>query len=133
MYKFKKECKELLTYLVFEASDEEAYIRSVKSEMESLFEGLNHHRLYYTKKGVQKILRTAKKYIRISKKKETEVELLMHFCEMLRLHVPRYKRSRVLQNSFNRQIGNIRKAIASLHEDLQYDYNIELEALIESA
>ncbi len=34
--KFKKENKELLTYLLFEAHDTEAYSRSVKEEMDEL-------------------------------------------------------------------------------------------------
>ena len=36
--RFKKENKELLTYLLFEAHDEESYIREVKKEIDALFE-----------------------------------------------------------------------------------------------
>ena len=35
--KFKKENKELLTYLLFEASDEESFIHSIKNEMDEQF------------------------------------------------------------------------------------------------
>ena len=34
-----------------------------------------------------------------------------------------------LTNIFNRQVLLIKKSIATLHEDLQYDYNLELEDL----
>ena len=34
--KFKKENKELLTYLLFEAHDEQGYIQGVKKEMDEL-------------------------------------------------------------------------------------------------
>ena len=34
-----------------------------------------------------------------------------------------------LQNIYNRQIEIIRKAISTLHEDLQYDYNLELNEI----
>jgi len=65
--KFKKENKELLTYLLFEAADEEAYIKSVKAEIDRQFEAINTRSYYFIKKGVRKILREVKKYIRYSK------------------------------------------------------------------
>ena len=39
---------------------------------------------FYIKKSVRKILRMAKKYIRYSKNKETEIEILLHFCTVLK-------------------------------------------------
>jgi len=36
--RFKKENKELLTYLLFEAHDEETYIENVKKEMDAQFQ-----------------------------------------------------------------------------------------------
>ena len=36
-----------------------------------------------------------------------------------------------LQNIFDRQVVMIEKAIGMLHEDLQYDYNLELKELQE--
>jgi hypothetical protein len=129
MSKFKKENKELLTYLLFEASDEEAYIKSVKSEMDSQFEEVNKRNYYFIKKGVRKILRNVKKYIRYSQNKETEVELLLYFCTILKNFEPSIQKNRVLQNLYERQLGMIEKLIDKLHEDLQYDYQMELEEL----
>ena len=130
--KFKKENKELLTYLLYERMDEGAYIRSVKNQMDEQFEQVNKRSFYLMKKGVRKILKETKKYIRYSKKKETEVELLLHFCLRLKTFSPNVFRSRVLKNVFDRQIGLIRKALKSMHEDLQFDYGQELEALLTS-
>ena len=39
--RFKKENKELLTYLLFEASDEESYVQSVKELINELFDEVN--------------------------------------------------------------------------------------------
>ena len=39
--KFKKENKELLTYLLFEAHDESGYIETVKAEINQQFEEIN--------------------------------------------------------------------------------------------
>jgi gas vesicle protein len=129
--KFKKENKELLTYLLYESRDEESYIRSVKSEIESQFEQINRRSFYFIKKSIRKILRNLKKYIRYSQNKETEVELLLHFCRQLKAFNPSIKKSRILKNLYSRQLEAIRKAVAKLHEDLQFDYSEELEELEE--
>ena len=86
--KFKKENKELLTYLLFESHNEEGYIESVKEQVDELFEGINIKSYFYIRKSVRKILTLTKKYIRYSKKKETEVELLLHFCFRLKEFKP---------------------------------------------
>ena len=127
--KFKKENKELLTYLLYESENEEGYIKSVKNEIDEQFELINTSSYFYIKKSVRKILRMVKKYIRYSKQKETEVELLLHFCYVLKNMQPSMYKNVSLTNIFNRQILLIKKSIASLHEDLQYDYNLELEDL----
>ena len=94
--KFKKENKELLTYLLFEVADESAFIESVKIETEQQFSEINTSSYYYIKKSVRKILRNIKKYIRYSKKRETEVELLMYFCsELKQMSPPMGKKSSV--------------------------------------
>ena len=127
--KFKKENKELLTYLLYEASDEPAYVISVKGEIEQLFKQINKRNSYFITKSVRKILRTIKKYIQYSKKKETEVELLLCFCGELKKMKPSVKESLVLNNIYKRQIEAIKKIIKSLHEDLQFDYETELNKI----
>ncbi|WP_299125858.1 hypothetical protein [uncultured Tenacibaculum sp.] len=121
--KFKKENKELLTYLLFESHNEEAYIESIKEEIDELFEQVNTKSYYYIRKSVRKILTITKKFIRYSKKKETEVALLLHFCIKLKEFKPSIKRSPRLQATYDRQLELAKKAIDKLHEDLQYDYN----------
>ena len=127
--KFKKENKELLTYLLFEAHDESAYIETVKLEIDEQFELINTSSYFYIKKSVRKILRNIKKYARYSLKKETEVELLLYFCSNLKVLKPSIFYNVTLSNIYNRQIMLIKKIVATLHEDLQYDYNLVLEDL----
>jgi len=129
--KFKKENKELLTYLLFEEHDEEMYIQSVKEFMDELFDDINTKSYFYIRKSVRKILTLTKKYIRYSKKKETEVLLLLHFCGRLKDFTPSISKSPRLQNVYDRQILMIKKALATLHEDLQYDYQLELDELLD--
>lgn len=127
--KFKKDNKELLTYLLFEASDEESFIQSVKNEMDEQLEAVNRKNFYYIKKGIRKVLSNVKKNIRYSQNKETEVDLLIYFCQSLKAFSPSIRRSSTMMNLYNRQIEMIRKKIEKLHEDLQYDYGQELENL----
>lgn len=129
--RFKKENKELLTYLLFEASDEMGYINSVKQLMDEEFSGINAKSYFYIKKSIRKILRNTKKYIRYSQKKETEVELLLYFCQKLQEFRPSIARNRVLKNLYYRQLEFIERKLEKLHADLQYDYGIELENLRE--
>lgn len=127
--RFKKENKELLTYLLLEAEDEEAYIRMIKSEMDKDFEEINKSNVYYAKKSIRKIVKLTNKHIRFSGQKQTEVELRLHFCRRLSAMKPFLNRSTALRNIYVRQVQNIRKAMARLHEDLQFDYEQELKKL----
>ncbi|AEH02684.1 hypothetical protein [Lacinutrix sp. 5H-3-7-4] len=125
--RFKKENKELLTYLLFEADSEAGYIETVKQEIDEQFDLINTNSFFYIKKSVRKILRNTKKYIRYSLNKETEVELLLYFCKKLKAMKPSISRNTTLTNLYDRNIEAITKKVLKLHEDLQYDYNLELE------
>lgn len=127
--KFKKENKELLTYLLFESQNEEDYILSIKNFVDEQFEIINTDSYFYIKKSVRKILRLIKKFARYSLKKETEVELLLYFCQKLKEFSPSIKNNVTLTNIFERQLLLAKKIISTLHEDLQYDYNLVIDEL----
>lgn len=127
--RFKKENKELLTYLLFEADDETGYIESVKTVIDEHFDNINTKSYFYIRKSIRKIYSLTKKHIRYSLRKETEVILLLYFCKKLATFTPSIKSNTALKNLFNRTRLTIEKAIAKLHEDLQYDYTLELEKI----
>ncbi len=128
--RYKKDNKELLTYIIFESDDEDSYIESLKSALAEQFENINYGTVYYTKKGLRKVLRYLDKFIRYSGNKETEVILRLYFCELMQEYQIPIERSKVLTNLYNRQVDKIKKAITTLHEDLQYDYERMLEEVI---
>ena len=132
MARFKKENKELLTYLLFESHDEESFIQNLKEEVDLQFDEINTNSFFYIRKSTRKILSSIKKHIRYSKKKETEAELLLYFCKKLKTFKPSISRSTRLQNIFDTQVRMIKKAIEKLHEDLQYDFQLELDELLEN-
>lgn len=127
--KHKKENKELLTYLLFEAADEEGFIDSVKREVDEAFEEINSTSSYIRKKNLRKILRRIKTYIRYSKQAETEIELLLYFCQKMKNLRPSINRSFALKKIFEQQVAMIERKLEKLHEDLQYDFGVELEKL----
>ncbi len=68
--RYKKENKELLGYLLFDSNYEPGYILKVKAEIDGLFTELNRNNLYFTKKGIRKILKVTNKYIKYSPHKK---------------------------------------------------------------
>jgi hypothetical protein len=127
--RFKKENKELLTYLLFEAHDTTAYIKNVKDEMDNHFAEINKTNVYFVKKTLRKILRIANKYARYSGLAQVEIEVLIYFCICMKaLNIP-INKNPVLTNIYNNQLKKITKAVGALHEDLQYDYQREINKL----
>ncbi|NJW52250.1 hypothetical protein [Salinimicrobium oceani] len=127
--RFKKENKELLTYLLFDAQDEEEYKLKVKTELDEEFIEINRSNFYYTKKSMRKLLKNVKKYSRYSGKKETELELLIYFLQKMDNFKPSVQRNKILKNMYDRQLDFVKRNMEKLHEDLQYDLKMELEKL----
>ena len=127
--KFKKENKELLTYLLYEVSDELSFINNIKEEIDLAFKEVNRTSYYYLKKSIRKILRNTKKNIRYSKKKQTEVELILFYCNKLKNFTPPSSKSIPLTRIFEREIQRVEKIVAKLDPDLQYDYGNEIEII----
>lgn len=120
--KFKKENKELLTYLLFEANNEQEFIDSVKKEIDELFSSINQSQLFFAKKSLRKTARIIGKYCRYSGIKETEIELRIYFCRLLNDSGIPIKQNLVIKNLYDSQLKKVRSVLETFHEDLQYDY-----------
>ena len=124
--KYKKDNKEFLSYLLFEEDDRDAYIASVKKEIDEQFETINSSHLYFAKKTLRKILRVINKYSRYSGNKQTEIELRIFFCRQLKASGIPFRQNAVLNNIFEGQLKKIDAVLSALHEDLQHDYRKEI-------
>lgn len=129
--KFKKENKELLTYLLFEAHDEETYIRGIKEEIVELFGTINQSHLYFAKKTLRKIVRIINTYSRYSGNKQTDMELRIYFCEQLVTSGIPFRQSPVISNLYDGQLKKIVAVMSVIHEDLQHDYQRAVNRLTE--
>ncbi len=128
--KYKKDNKELLSYLVFDSADKPGFMMSVKKEISSLFAEINtENNLYFAKKSIRKILRFTNKYIKYAGDKQTEADLLIYFCQAMKQSGLPFHKNQVLVNLYESQVKKANKAVGMLHEDLQYDYSSDLQSL----
>lgn len=121
--RFKKENKELLTYLLFLSQDESGYADRLCDEIDEQFqEGPVTH-----KKTLRKIIRWMDKWLRYSGDKETAIKVRLYFCRALKISGTPYWRTKVMSNMYEGQIRKIRKLIEGLHPDLQHDFEMEIQ------
>src|SRR5258708_11987869 len=127
--RFKKDNKELLTYLLFEAGNKTSYIENVKKEMDGEFVELPKPNLYLTKKSLRKVLRNTARQIRYTGSPQAEVELLTYFCRKIRSSGIPVKDSPVLTNLYRHQLKKVRAVLSPMTEDLPHDYLRTLKGL----
>lgn len=129
LLRFKKENKELMSYLLFYADDEKGFIDDVKYEMTEGFRSVNTSSFFLTKKSVRKVLRMMNKFVRYSGNDGTKIELILHFCTLLGSMDRDFRDSRVLSNLFDRQLNLAEKTLLKLHGDVRADYKADFERL----
>ncbi|MFT4062352.1 MAG: hypothetical protein QM642_08355 [Edaphocola sp.] len=130
MAKYKKENKELLAYLLFKADDQESYVSESKEAITQILEDIQPHTpFYYCKKTIRKALAATNKQIKYSDSKQAEAELLLHFCLQLKQRKLIWRGSTTLSNLYDRTVAKAKKAVAKLHDDLQYDYKSILDKI----
>jgi hypothetical protein len=128
--KYKKENKELLTYLLYEAQNEQAYIAAIKEDVDELFHELpSRNNLYYVKKSLRKILRFVNRQIKYSGIKQTELELRIYFCTKIKEGGIPLREGTVLYNLYQQQLKKIYAIVVKLPDDLQLDYQQEIKMI----
>jgi hypothetical protein len=130
--RYKKENKELLAYLLFEAHNEPDFIESVKAEAGFMFSQLPAQS-YFTAKALRKILKMLTKYTKFMASKTAEIDLVLNFCQNYLQYVIRQTSHKPIRLILTRQIEKLRTAIGKLHEDLQFDYSEDYNKLLEDA
>jgi hypothetical protein len=122
LLKFKKENKELLSYVLFESHDEQAFIAKIKLEIESMFDEVNTGSIFWAKKTLRKIARLLVKQTKFSGNATTAIELHIFFCQQLKQLPFNIFESSIVQTMYSNQLKKINKYMSSIHEDLQFDY-----------
>lgn len=130
--KYKKENKELLTYLLFDSQDPKQYAEQVKLFLLEDFKSMQKH-YYYSTKSMRKILRLINRYAKYTGSKEVETELALWFCSNFLKFADLKSSHKPLQGLLTRQFDKIIKLMPKLHEDLQFDYLKEFEIIVINA
>ena len=125
----KKENKELLAYLLFEANNEQAFTEQVKAEVGFMFSQLPSQS-YLAAKSLRKILRLIGKYTKFMASKTAEIELLVSFCYSYLQYIDKRTSYKPIRLILTRQMEKIRTLILKLHEDLQFDYTEDYNRLL---
>jgi hypothetical protein len=128
----KKENKELLAYLLFEAHDEPAFIEKIKAEAGFMFSQLPAQS-YLAAKSMRKILRLIGKYTKFMASKGGEIDLLINFCSNYLQYADNRATYKPLRLILTRQVEKIKGLIQKLHEDLQFDYSNDYNLLLDEA
>lgn len=129
--RYRKDNKEYLDFLLFEAGNKEDYIASVKEQIDEHFMLMRGQiNLYYVKKSLQKTLRLINRYIKYVGEKPVTIDLLIYFCLKLKRSGIPFHESRLIVNIYDRQIKKINSLLLTLHEDLRADYMSDLEELL---
>ena len=128
----KKENKELMAYLLFEADNQAAFIEKVKAEVGFMFSQLPVQS-YNAAKYLRKILRLISKYVKFIASKEAEIDLLLNFCDNYLQYADRKSSYKPLRLILTRQVEKIKATISKLHEDVQADYIADYEQLLDNA
>ena len=132
MARYKKENKELLAYLLFDADDEMAFAENFKHDIGLMISQVPSQG-YEAAKLLRKTLKLTNKYIKFTGSKQVEVELLLTFCRNYLAYVDRRASYKPLRLILIKQLEKVYKAINKLHEDLQFDYTTEFDAILEDA
>lgn len=127
--KFKKENKEMLNYLLFASTDEHEFLEDAKNEISIIMSDMSYSHFYTAKKVMRKALKITRQYIKYSKDKITEIELVLHFCQELTNSPYDIGHHPIFYGQLDRLLKQIEKKLEKMHEDILADYISTIEEL----
>ncbi|MFC5283386.1 hypothetical protein [Pedobacter alpinus] len=127
--KYKTDNKELLNFMLFYSDKKDIYIDEVKSIIDNEFDNL-HPSVYYATKQLRKLIRTINKHIKYINTKNLEVEIAMFFSVAFIAHPIVEIHQKATIGLLYTQLKRILRAIPKLDEDLQFDYQKQLDDLM---
>ena len=130
--RFKKENKELLTYLLFKADDPDAFVQEYKAEMDEQFKTIPG-KSFHAVKTLRKIAKLLNNQTRYAGLELVTTELLLHYCQSYIGSVNHNTSYKPLRSIFFRMVDKLKASILKLPEDLQYDYSILYEKMLAEA
>ena len=127
--RFKKENKELLTYLLFEAGDTEGYVQSLQIEIDEMMADIHKAPSAVVKKQLRRITRLITRQGKYMASKSAAAELHLHFCTSISQHPENLLNITSAQTIYQQQVNKLSKLIPTLESDLQYDLQQKFDTL----
>ena len=131
--RFKIENKELLTYLLFEAGDEQGYVQSLQLEIDDMLADVHKAPSATVKKQLRRITRLITRQSKYIGSKWAAAELHLHFSRALQQHPENLLNITSANTIYHQQLNRAAKLIPELEDDLQHDYRRRLQALASEA
>jgi hypothetical protein len=127
--KFSTDNKLFLYFQLYGRDSPELFKEMVQQELVNEFLMANTRNYHYAKKSAQAIRRKLNKFLKFTRDKPTQIELIAFFCEMIYEYGYLAFGHPVIENLYQLQLGKIEKLLSQFHEDLQYDYQLKVEEL----
>lgn len=126
---FSTDNKRFAYFKLHEQQDEQFFMSESKEFLlQEFFKAVNTN--YWTgKKSLQKLRSTLNKLLKFTKRKDFQLELILYFCLQCKEFGYLSYRHPVIENLYTTQLRKAESLINKLHEDLQYDYEHQLEEL----
>lgn len=126
--KLKRENKELLSYLIFDADDPLFYAQKLKPEIKEVFEVPFQH-AYYLTKSIRKAMRLITKYYRFTSNKQGETELLIYLVEEFYQSWRNEYRYQALGKVIYRCLEKAQSNLKKIDEDFRTDFEDPINEL----
>jgi hypothetical protein len=128
--KLKRENKELLAYLIFDADDPLFYAQKLKPEIKEVFEQPFQH-AYYLTKSIRKVMRLITKYYRFTSNKQGETDLLIYLVEEFHQSWRHEYRYQALGKVIFRCLEKAQTNLKKIDEDFRADFEQPLAELLQ--
>jgi hypothetical protein len=127
--RFKKENKELLTYILFESANESEYVEQVKKEIAGEMLEIDGLPAYQYKKQFRKIQRKINKPIKYIGNKSATAELYLHMVRMISEKKKTISLATFLDKILQQYIIKIEKLLPGIEDDLAADMRKQLKQI----
>lgn len=127
--RFKKENKELITYLLFEAGDEPGYIQSLQIEIDEMLGEIHKGPSATIKKQLRRITRLINRQTKYIGSKSAAVELHLHLCNGIYNHPDNLLNITSANTIFQQQLSKATRLVPLVEDDLQYDFQLTIDQL----
>lgn len=126
---FSTDNKRFAYFKLHEQQDEQFFlVESKEFLLQEFFKAVNTN-FWTGKKSLQKLRSTLNKLLKFTKRKDFQLELILYFCQQAKEFGYLSYKHPVIDNLYATQLRKAESLISKLHEDLQYDYQQQVEEL----